>query len=55
MAVFLTGCLRDLRNKADLSFRLRGASMLWMILGLALLNGYFTVKSPYLGGAFYGF
>lgn len=29
--------------------------MLWMILGLAHLNGYFPLKSPYLRGAFYGF
>jgi len=52
---YVYGAVRDLMWPRELADRLRGASFLWMLGCLYLVNGAFTMKSPFLGGSFYGF
>jgi hypothetical protein len=54
-AVYLAGSLEDIFRGRTLSIRLRGGGMLWMLLGVTVVNAFFSMKSPYLGGSFYGF
>ncbi len=54
VALFLVGAGRELSHR-DLWIRFRGGSLLWMLAALWFVNGYFNMKSPFLGGAFYGF
>ncbi len=53
--LYLSGSFSDIFLSKQTSARLRGASFLWMIVCLAVVNAFFTMKSPYLGGSFYGF
>lgn len=53
--LYFGGAIRDIARSSVLEDRLRGGAFLWMLLCLYLVNGIFTLKSPYLGGAFYGF
>jgi hypothetical protein len=52
---YIYGAVRDIVRPLELADRLRGASFLWMLGCLYLVNGAFTMKSPFLGGSFYGF
>jgi hypothetical protein len=54
-AIYLGGCLYEILRGPRLAERIRGASFLWMIVALFAVNGFFKMKSPYLGGSFYGF
>lgn len=53
--LFFGGVIRDIARPQEFAERLRGFAFLWMLLCLYLVNSLFTLKSPYLGGAFYGF
>ncbi len=55
LAIFLTGSLVDLARGETLAVRLRAAAFLWMLAGTCVVNAAFSMKSPYLGGSFYGF
>lgn len=55
IALYAVGSLRDLLVMSGTDRRIRGASFVLMLLGLALINAAFGMKSPYLGGSFYGF
>ena len=55
LGFYIYGAVRDLVWPSELADRLRGASFLWMLGCLYLVNGAFTMKSPFLGGSFYGF
>jgi hypothetical protein len=53
--LYIGGVFRDIARPAAFEDRLRGIAFLWMLVCLYLVNSLFTLKSPYLGGAFYGF
>jgi hypothetical protein len=55
LAIYLGGAGRDIFASGTLRSRLRGAAFLWMLGCLFAVNAYFSMKSPFLGGAFYGF
>jgi len=55
LAIYLSGVGRDLFATGTLRSRLRGAAFLWMLGCLFAVNAYFSMKSPFLGGAFYSF
>lgn len=55
LGLYVFGALYDLVRPANREQRLRGAAFLWMLGCLYLVNGLFAVKSPFLGGSFYGF
>jgi len=55
LVIYIVGCLNDLIRGAHLAERLRGGSLLWMLIALIGVNGFFSMKSPFLGGSFYGF
>jgi hypothetical protein len=55
LAIYLYGAIRDLWKDTGLEARLRGGSFLWMLACLFGVNAVFAMKSPFLGGAFYGF
>lgn len=55
VTVYLAGAIGDLAKGRTLAVRLRGFSFLWMIVCLFGVNAYFNMKSPFLGGSFYGF
>jgi hypothetical protein len=55
LGLYLWGAIRDLWKGEGLEARLRGGSFLWMLVCLFGVNAVFAMKSPFLGGAFYGF
>lgn len=50
---YVAGALIDLRH-GDWFRRVRGGAFLWMLLGAFVASSAFGMKSPFLGGAFYG-
>jgi len=55
LIIYVVGALNDLIRGNNLAERLRGASLLWMLIALLSVNSFFSMKSPFLGGSFYGF